>query len=123
MYSSVLKVFNGATVEYSRLGFWESSILNTNRHGVLVSYYDDGDEYLDHFDLSSFTILMWFYKEPKRFKGGNLILRDIGEEIEVRNNRMTIIPGHTVHAVPKVTVKGAPEKSGRYCISIFLNVR
>ena len=86
---------------------------------TLVSYYEQDDHYKTHVDQSILTSLTWFYKEPKGFDGGNLILGST--EIEVKSNRMVIFPGLISHEVTPVKMKNNSNKGmGRFCISQFL---
>ena len=43
---------------------------NTNNDCSVVSYYEDENNYGEHFDSFMHTVLIWFYKKPKRFTGG-----------------------------------------------------
>lgn len=88
-----------------------------NSDSTLVSHYKDGNYYEPHRDSSIFTTLSWFYKQPKPFEGGDLILTDYDITIECKLNRMVFMYGSTQHEVLKV--KG----DGRYCISNFVNMK
>ena len=124
LYKTLLKIFNGTTIEYSKLGLWEKLILNTTKHNILVSYYENGDKYLPHFDESIFTVLIWFYRTPKKFEGGDLFLHDTDEKIDVLNNRLVIIPSVATHSVSEVKMKSKNKSTmnnGRYCITLFLS--
>ena len=46
----------------------------TNSDTSFVSYYEEGDSFKPHFDVFQFTALIWLYKEPRQFEGGDLIL-------------------------------------------------
>ena len=123
LYDTLYKVFQGTTYEYAATNVWTQSILNTTRTSFLVSYYEDGDYYNPHKDTSMFTVLIWFYKEPKKFSGGNLFLHDLEHEVEVKNNRLIIIPGRALHSVSPVLLseENQNQRNGRYCLSLFLN--
>lgn len=87
-----------------------------------VSYYEDGDDYRPHQDCSHVTSLSWFYKEPKAFTGGDLFFPQYDVKIEVLNNRTILFPSHVFHSVDKIVMdqKNRNTKSGRFCISHFL---
>ena len=123
LHSTVQKVFQSAAAEYASLDFWTYPIVETSRNGTLVSYYENEDHYLEHRDKCFFTVLIWFYRKPKAFKGGNLFLHDLNEEIEVKHNRLTIIPSQALHSVSAVKLpkKYLGKRKGRYCISMFLS--
>jgi len=92
---------------------------------TLISYYENENYYKKHHDASAITVLTWFYKEPKKFNGGDLILSS-GENdkvIEVKNNRCVIFPGAVHHTVTTVSMdkKYDGTLSGRICMSQFLH--
>jgi hypothetical protein len=95
----------------------------------LLSYYENSDYYKPHKDSSVFTVLNYFFTEPKKFDGGNIRLfsdtSDKTADIELRNNRIILIPGATKHEVTEITSKlnNSFSGDGRYCNAIFLNLR
>jgi predicted 2-oxoglutarate/Fe(II)-dependent dioxygenase YbiX len=94
----------------------------------LLSYYEHAGYYSKHVDAAVFTVLSYFYKEPKQFSGGNITLhnRDSTRKanIEIKNNRVIIIPSCTVHEVEKIEMTSKKlSGDGRYCCAIFLNVQ
>jgi Rps23 Pro-64 3,4-dihydroxylase Tpa1-like proline 4-hydroxylase len=94
---------------------------NVNATTTLVSYYEDQDYYEPHTDKNPITVLYYFYKEPKKFTGGELVL--MGKEIEVKNNMAVIFFGCFEHSVNPVNYSGNPYSGhGRYCISQFLGI-
>lgn len=100
---------------------------DTSTH--LLSYYENSDYYKPHNDITVFTILNYFFVEPKKFEGGNIKLfssnSDKTADIELRNNRVIIIAGCTAHEVTKITseLNNSLSGDGRYCNAIFLNMR
>jgi len=95
-----------------------------NRRSHLLSYYENAGYYSKHVDASVFTILNYFYKEPKQFTGGDLIAHsnDFSKKakIETINNRVVIIPSCTSHEVTPITMTSNKlDGTGRYCLSIF----
>ena len=97
---------------------------NINNSSTLVSYYTDGDYYDSHTDFAIFTVLVWVYKEPKQFSGGEIILESVVDDskatIDCLNNRALIFPSCTPHKVLKVSMEDIPA-AGRFCITHFLN--
>ena len=102
---------------------------------TLISYYEDGEYYETHFDLSQLTTLTWFYKEPKSFDGGDLIINPPYDhllsktnslspyKIEVKHNRMVIFPGIVPHQVTSVKMNKmyrGEKGMGRFCITNFI---
>lgn len=102
-------------------------LFHMNRRSHLVSYYENAGYYSKHVDASAFTILSYFHKEPKQFKGGDIILHssnfDKKVTIETRNNRVVILPSCTVHEVTPIEMTSKIlDGTGRYCCSIFASV-
>lgn len=92
----------------------------TNCDSTIVSYYHSGDYYKGHFDAFQFTILIWFYKEPKTFIGGDFHFTDAKISVPCIHNRMIIFPSYLNHAVTPLEFE--KEKSlgyGRYTITHF----
>lgn len=110
--------------EYSDLHCSNRAILNTNYSKSLLSYYENKDYYKPHTDQSTVTILFWFFKEPKRFDGGDLFFSDTEELIKIKNNSMIMFPSWAYHSVTelKMDEKFQNKKLGRYCLTTFLNI-
>jgi hypothetical protein len=124
-HKSLDEVF--AHVPYS----WYNWYNVTNFSNTLISYYEDGHYYKPHFDTSYFTILIWLYKEPKNFTGGDFhIYHKLKQEepistVEVKNNRMIIFPSFYTHGVDELKVidKNRKDKWGRFAITHFLTYK
>ena len=93
--------------------WWCHSWSKQNTPSFLLSKYNYNDFYAPHFDYAMFTALVWLYKKPKPFKGGNLIFSDYAITIECRSNCGVIFFGTQKHEVTPV------EGSGRYTLSMF----
>jgi len=89
---------------------------------TLISYYENQDYYLPHRDDATMTAITWFYKKPKAFSGGNLILEE-SLEIECMSNRCVIFPSMMLHSVDEINSITAMHEtnSGRFAISQFLS--
>ncbi len=102
---------------------WYFNTLECNKDCTLLSYYENGGYYKPHKDKAHATSLTWFYKEPKMFSGGDLIISFNGEmeRIEVKNNRMLIIPSFIDHEVIEVRMdnEDCGNHLGRFCITQF----
>jgi len=96
----------------------------TNYDHNLISYYEDKHFYKPHIDSFLWTMLIWFYKEPKNFKGGELVFVDSKEIIELKHNRMILFPSYFLHEVTPIHINEEFKKGdGRYTITKFLNYR
>lgn len=92
----------------------------TNADSTLISYYHNGDYYKAHFDAFQFTILIWFYKEPKAFIGGDFHFTDAKIIIPCLHNRLIIFPSYLNHAVTPLEFEvEKPLGWGRYTITHF----
>ena len=95
----------------------------TNNGSTFVSYYEEGDYYKRHFDDGQFTHLIWFYRKPKCYSGGELKFPDSNQTVEALHNRCLIFPGYYGHmATPLKWIK-KPKKpgQGRYTITTFFS--
>jgi len=123
---------NILTVNRKIFDYWDSIVKDSNHwfyqnfkcesDFTLLSYYENKDYYNFHSDESCITSLTWFYKEPKKFKGGDLHFYN-KNKINVLNNRMVIFPSMISHKVDPVVMKkkDLDQKLGRFCITQFLH--
>ena len=68
------------------------------------------------------TGITWFYREPKKFTGGNLRFPLFDMEIECKHNRVIVFPSSIYHGVDKIGMeeKDMGKKLGRFAMSQFL---
>ena len=127
--SSILKVghnaiFNEEFISHIIVPFhpWFRYLLQNCTFSTLLSYYDHGTYYEQHQDTSVLSALIWFYKEPKKFSGGEFVIEGT-DVIECKNNRMVLIPGTAVHEVKTVELeeKDRDSRLGRYTITLFIS--
>jgi len=93
----------------------------TNQDCSVISYYENSDKYGEHFDQFMHTVLIWFYREPKRFDGGDLIFNQSNQIVECRHNRMIMFPSYYLHEVKTVKMKEEYKNKGlgRFCMAHF----
>jgi len=87
-----------------------------------VRYYHNGEYYEPHTDLGfQFLLFSYFYREPKKFTGGEVYFPQFNYEYPCYNNSVIIFPGWVTHGVRGVKIKDSDyfEGKGRYCISSF----
>jgi hypothetical protein len=98
-------------------------IANKSNHDITkVRYYHDGEGYKPHTDKGfQFLAFSYFYKEPKKFEGGQLYFPKYDYEIPCDNNSMIIFPGWVEHGVREVSIKESDyfDGYGRYAITSF----
>ena len=102
--------------------FWSNVMHNVCNDDIMLSYYENEDYYDSHTDGAEVTMLTWFFKEPKKFTGGDLTLTDFNQTIECRNNRLVVIPSCLKHEVSPIHMKEEDRNQhyGRYCLTNFL---
>ena len=93
----------------------------TNQDCSVISYYENLDNYGEHFDQFMHTVLIWFYREPKRFVGGDLTLTQSNQTIECCHNRMIMFPSYYLHEANMVEMKEEYKNKGlgRFCMAHF----
>ena len=87
-----------------------------------VRYYHDKEYYGSHADISfQFLGFSYFYKEPKKFTGGELFFPRHNYELTCRNNSIIIFPGWVKHGVKEVKIEDSNyyDGWGRYAITSF----
>ena len=91
-----------------------------------VRYYHN-DEYYDPHTDSPFHFLAfsYFYKEPKKFKGGDLQFPKYKMNLPCENNSLIIFPGWVEHGVRKVKIEDSDyyDGYGRYAITSFFGIK
>ena len=89
-----------------------------------VRYYHDGDYYEPHIDKTvQFLGFSYFYREPKKFKGGELIFPKYDYTFSCDNNSLIMMPGWVEHGVSKVSIKDSDyfDGYGRYAVTSFFS--
>ena len=89
---------------------------------TLLQYYENSDYYKSHTDNACFSIVTWFFQEPKKFVGGNLRFTDLEIVIEIENNMSVIFPCFLYHEVDEVKMLEVEDNVpiGRFSMSQFL---
>ena len=117
------KLFNcGVLDKFSELHGCCSIANETNWDTTKVRYFHNGEYYDPHTDKSTqFLAFSYFYKEPKKFKGGDLEFQKYDFKIPCENNSMVIFPGWVEHGVRKVKIEDSDyyDGWGRYAITSF----
>lgn len=93
----------------------------TNRDSCLISYYEDNDHYDSHFDTFSWTQLIWFVREPRKFDGGDFNIDEPNISVKLKHNRSIFFPCCYLHSVSPVKFKEKVDEIGygRYTITHF----
>jgi Rps23 Pro-64 3,4-dihydroxylase Tpa1-like proline 4-hydroxylase len=107
-YSVLYKYSKYATEKFAKMVESNFSfgkyLTNTDNNFFMVNYYENGEYYNSHKDISVVSQLTWLYHEPKMFTGGNVIFSDMNETIECLHNRSVFFPGHYQHEVQEVNM-------------------
>ena len=97
--------------------------LEFSEYRTLISYYEDTDYYKSHRDDVLITALSYFFVEPKKFKGGEIIFTDFNLRFEVTNNTTIVFPSHIMHEVSEISLdeKDKGKGLGRFCMNQFVS--
>ena len=121
------KLFESGVLDtFSSLHGCVSIANKTNYDITKVRYYHDGQYYDPHTDKSTmFLAFSYFYKEPKKFVGGDLEFPKYDFKLPCDNNSMVIFPGWVEHGVRKVKIKNSDyyDGWGRYAITSFFSCK
>ena len=91
-----------------------------------IRYYHNGDYYKPHTDtFFEFLAFSYFYKEPKKFDGGNLIFPKYDYEFSCNHNSLIMMPAWVEHGVSEVSIKDSDyyDGYGRYAITHFFGCK
>lgn len=99
-----------------------NTFAHTNQSPVFACYYENDDRYRYHVNNGLFTMLIWLYKEPKKFKGGNLIFKKNEKIIDAKNNRMIIFPSYLEYKIDKIVMKNTKNNNGLYLINYLFSM-
>jgi Rps23 Pro-64 3,4-dihydroxylase Tpa1-like proline 4-hydroxylase len=96
------------------------TFLGLNRSNLVLNYYEESEQYKEHFDQFQFSMITWLFKEPKNFEGGDFIFTKNNTKIEIINNRCILFPGFYYHKVePVKMINKNIEAGGRFSINRF----
>ena len=117
------KVFQSQVLEpFSKLHDCCLHSTQSNYDHTKVRYYHDGDFYEPHTDnFFDFLAFSYFYREPKRFEGGELFFPKYNYSFSCNNNSIIIMPAWVEHGVSKVSIENSDyyDGYGRYAITSF----
>ena len=91
-----------------------------------VRYYHNGDYYKPHTDtFFEFLAFSYFYKEPKKFNGGNLIFPKYDYEFSCDHNSLIMFPSWVEHGVSEISIQESDyfDGYGRYAITHFFGCK
>ena len=91
-----------------------------------VRYYHNDEYYEPHTDKTiQFLGFSYFYREPKKFEGGELIFPKYNYSFQCENNSLIMMPGWVEHGVSKVSIHNSDyfDGYGRYAITSFFSNR
>ena len=121
------KVFDKQILEpFSNLSDCCSQAKYCNWDVTKVRYYHNNDEYKPHTDrLFHFLAFSYFYRQPKKFSGGNLIFPKYDYEFTCDHNSLIMMPSWVEHGVGKVSIDDSDyfDGLGRYAITHFFSCK
>ncbi len=119
------KVFDSAILDaFSSVHDCCSIARHSNNDQTKIRYYHDGDYYEPHTDKTvQFLGFSYFYREPKRFQGGELIFPKYDYTFDCPNNSLIMMPGWVEHGVSKISIKNSDyfDGYGRYAVTSFFS--
>jgi len=119
------KVFDSAILDaFSSTHDCCSIARHSNNDQTKIRYYHDGDYYEPHTDKTvQFLGFSYFYREPKRFQGGELIFPKYDYTFDCPNNSLIMMPGWVEHGVSKISIKNSDyfDGYGRYAVTSFFS--
>ncbi len=112
--SKVVDAYKETTAAYR-------TFTSTNNDATIVNYYDHGDYYKEHNDVFIHSCLIFFYIQPKKFTGGDLVFTDSGATVECLHNRMILFPSYYLHKVTEIEMNEEDRNKGlgRYSFAHF----
>ena len=117
------KIFDSAVLDaFSSVHDCCSIAKFCNHDTTKVRYYHDGDYYEPHTDKTvQFLGFSYFYREPKKFEGGELIFPKYNYTFDCPNNSLIMMPGWVEHGVTEVKIDDSDyfDGYGRYAITSF----
>ena len=117
------KLFDTEVVKtFSEIDDCCSIALTSNWDITKVRYYHDNEYYEPHIDNDfQFLAFSYFYKEPKKFIGGEIIFPKYDYQLTCKNNSIILFPGWVEHAVNEVKIENSDyyDGWGRYSITSF----
>jgi Rps23 Pro-64 3,4-dihydroxylase Tpa1-like proline 4-hydroxylase len=117
------KLFNSGVLDvFADIHDCCSIASKSNNDITKIRYYHDGEGYEPHTDKGfHFLAFSYFYREPKKFTGGELFFPKYDYEVPCDNNSMIIFPGWVEHGVREVSISDSEyfEGYGRYAITSF----
>lgn len=117
-----LEVFN----ELQKIDSVYNYIKVSNKDESLLNYYENGDYYKSHLDLSTITCISMFHKTPKAFTGGGLFFEfDEKKMVECVTNRVVLFPSFLFHAVESVQLDEdkVGKGLGRFTVTQFIKTQ
>ena len=121
------KIFDSAVLDsFAKIHDCCRNAPHSNWDITKVRYYHNDEYYDQHCDKPyQFLAFSYFYKEPKKFSGGELFNDRYNIEFPCINNSIIILPGWVEHGVRKVNIEESDyyDGWGRYCISSFFTCK
>jgi len=124
--SSIFKVYSKITSKEVIDAYVETTpswrtFVSTNNDCTIVNYYDHGHHYKEHTDVFMHSCLIFFYLQPKKFTGGDLVFTQSGATVECLHNRMILFPSYYLHKVTEIEMNEEDRNKGlgRYSFAHF----
>jgi len=97
----------------------------SNRDHTLLSYYEENSWYKSHEDRAVLSIITYYWKEDKKFVGGDLKFTSHNYTVDISPWDVIIFPSFILHEVSPVTLLPGIEKNklnGRVSLTTFVAI-
>ena len=119
------KLFTSSALDiFAKIHDCCSQAVFSNVDYTKIRYYHNDEYYEPHTDASvQYLAFSYFYKEPKKFTGGELLFPKYDYKLTCDNNSVIIMPGWVEHGVSKVSIEDSDyfDGYGRYAITSFFS--
>ena len=119
------KIFSTEFTDLIKSNPFSNYLLHSNFDNTLLSYYKNKSSYPLHIDESVISTVITFWRNPKKFIGGNLTFGEYYYTPKMNHNSLILFPSFIKHAVSETIIDDENEIAGnsRYSISSFYAIK
>jgi hypothetical protein len=118
------KIFSTEFTDLIKSNPFSNYLIHSNMDNTLLSYYKNKSFYPLHKDESVISIIITFWRNPKKFVGGNLTFDEYYYTPKMNHNSLILFPSFVKHSVNETFIDNENEIVGnsRYSISSFYKI-
>ena len=120
------KIFSTEFTDLIKSNPFSNYLLHSNFDNTLLSYYKNKSSYPEHGDESIISTITTFWRNPKKFIGGDLVFTNHHFYTpKMNHNSLILFPSFIKHAVSETIIDDENEIAGnsRYSISSFYAIK